>query len=90
MNPSLCRTFTGKPVARVDNAVTVALKELEVGSGVHWGDLLPSAEDIRAQVQRDSRERSDVATAYSVSRNEVRDERVGVGAGGVLRGARPW
>ncbi len=56
-------TLTGKPLARADNAVTVALKELEVGSGGRWGDLLPSAKDIRAQVQRDGRERADVAEA---------------------------
>ena len=78
--------MTGKPIARADNAVTVALKELEVDSGVRWGDALPSAEDIRAQVQRDGRESSPVA--YSVSRDEAGDERIGVGAGGGLRGAR--
>lgn len=61
-------TLTGRPIIRADNAVTVAMKELEVGSGVRWGDDLPSAETIRLQVQRDSRESADVAAAYSVSR----------------------
>ena len=85
-------TLTGKPIARADNAVTVALKELEMDSSVRWGDLLPSAEAIRGQVQRDGRERADVAAAYSVSRDETGDDRdrVGVGAGGGLRGARRW
>ena len=80
-------TLTGKPIARADNAVTVALKDLEVDSGVRWGDALPSAEDIRAQVQRDGRERADVAAAYSVSHDETEDDRgrVGSGTGSFLR-----
>ena len=62
-------TLTGKPIARADNAVTVALKELEVASGVVWGEGLPSDEAIRAQVRRDVQESSPVA--YSVSRDEA-------------------
>ena len=78
-------TLTGKPIARADNAVTVALKELEVGSGVRWGDALPSAETILAQVQRDGRESS--PAAYSVSHDEAGNDRGG-DTGSVFGGAR--
>lgn len=81
-------TLTGKPIARADNAVTVALKELETESGVVWGEDLPSAEDIRAQVQRDGRE--SLPAAYSVSRDEAGGERVGSGAVGILERTRRW
>lgn len=83
-------TLTGKPLARADNAVTVALKELETDSGVVWGEELPSAETIRLQVQRDHKENAEATTAYRVSRDEAEEDRVGVGAGGGLRGARRW
>ena len=79
-------TLTGKPIARADNAVTVALKELETGSGVRWGDDLPSTEAIRALVQREDRE---AATVYSVSRDEAGgDDRVGIGVSDVFGGSR--
>ena len=80
--------MTGKPIARADNAVTVALKELEVDSGVVWGDALPSAEAIRGQVQRDGRE--SLPAAYSVSRDGAEDDRVGVGTGGGFGGLRRY
>lgn len=80
-------TLTGKPIARADNAVTVALKELEVDSGVVWGKDLPSAETIRAQVQRDGRESS--PAAYSVSRDEAGDKRVG-STGDVFGGTKRY
>ena len=57
------------------NTVSLAMKELEEGVGVVWGDDLPSAEELRGLVERDKRE----DTSYSVSRspssrNEDEDE----------------
>lgn len=34
-------------LAPTENTVTVAMKELELRKDVHWGDNLPSIEDLR-------------------------------------------
>ena len=47
------------------NTVTIAMKELEAGAGVRWGDDLPSADELRNLVER---ERRDEPNSYSVSR----------------------
>lgn len=52
------------------NTVTIAMKELEAGAGVRWGDDLPSADELRNLVERERREEP---SSYSVSRRP-RDE----------------
>ena len=47
------------------NTVTIAMKELEAGAGVRWGDDLPSAEELRNLVERERREEP---SSYSVLR----------------------
>ncbi len=63
-------TLTHKPITQNQNAVSVAMKELETRSGVRWDVSLPSAEAIGAQVQRDMRETRDELQSYSVLREE--------------------
>ena len=62
-------TLTRKVVPKGDNAVSAAMAELESGSGVVWGEGLPSAEDIGRQVQRDLRQAEEAPSAYSVLRD---------------------
>lgn len=59
-------TLTNKAIGRDDNAVSVATKELEQGSGVRWDDALPSAEEISSQVQRDRRDAAKEPRRYSI------------------------
>lgn len=66
-------TVTHKAVPRGENAVSAAMAELELGTGVVWGEGLPSAEDIGRQVQRDARETEEAPSAYSVLRPEPSD-----------------
>lgn len=49
------------------NTVTIAMKELEAGAGVRWGDDLPSADELRSLVERERREEP---SSYSVSRRQ--------------------
>ncbi len=62
-------TLTHKPITREDNAVSVAMKELELGSGVRWDNDLPSAAVISTQVQRDRHEAGEAPKAYSILRD---------------------
>jgi DNA-directed RNA polymerase subunit omega len=41
--PSL---LTGDELPRTSNTVTVAMKELELGKPIRWGDDLPSVEEL--------------------------------------------
>jgi DNA-directed RNA polymerase subunit omega len=41
--PSL---LTSEELPRTSNTVTVAMKELELGKPIRWGDDLPSAEEL--------------------------------------------
>lgn len=63
-------TLTHKPITRGENAVSVAMKELERGSGVRWDGALPSAAAIGEQVQRDVRAAQDELQTYSVLRED--------------------
>lgn len=66
-------TLTHKVVPKGENAVSAAMAELESGSGVIWGEGLPSAEEIGRQVQRDVRDAEEAPSAYSVLRSERGD-----------------
>ena len=48
-------TVTGKVLTNAQNSVTEAMRELELGSGVVWGDALPSFRDINGVVEQDHR-----------------------------------
>lgn len=63
-------TVTNKVVPSNENAVSAAMRELELGTGVVWGDDLPSAAAIGNQVQRDQHEAGEAPKAYSVLRDE--------------------
>ena len=56
-------------VIATNREVSAAMAELESGSGVVWGEGLPSAEDIGRQVQRDLRQAEEAPSAYSVLRD---------------------
>lgn len=62
-------TVTNKVVPRGENAVTEAMRELELGTGVVWGDALPSAEEIGSIIREDRREFDREAAQYSVTQN---------------------
>ena len=47
------------------NTVTIAMKELATTTSVHWGDELPSAEELQDTLRAERREEP---AAYSVSR----------------------
>ena len=64
-------TLTGKPVPGTSNAVTEAMRELEAGSGVVWGDALPSFRDINGVVEQDQREQQREVAEFSVTRAET-------------------
>jgi DNA-directed RNA polymerase omega subunit len=66
-------TLTQKSIRSDENAVSVAMKELEQGSGVRWGDDLPSRDAIAQQVQRDQRDASAAPPRYSVLKDESRE-----------------
>ena len=53
------------------NTVSIAMKELEEGAGIVWGDDLPSAEELRGLLERDKREEP---TSYSVSRSQAKED----------------
>jgi DNA-directed RNA polymerase subunit omega len=56
---------------RTRNTVTIAMKELETGAGVRWGDELPSTDDLRNLIERERREEP---SSYSVSRRPLDDD----------------
>ncbi len=71
--PSL---LTNKKIPHNGNAVSIAMKELELGAGVRWGDDLPSAGELKSLVEREKRDALDEPEAYSVSQS-VKAARVG-------------
>ena len=52
-------------VPHTRNTVTIAMKELEEGAGILWGENLPSTEQLRTLIERERREEPN---SYSVSR----------------------
>ncbi|MEJ2288928.1 MAG: DNA-directed RNA polymerase subunit omega [Deinococcales bacterium] len=54
---------------RTSNTVSIAMKELESGSDIVWGDELPSTDDLRRLVERRPEEPS-----FGVVRPEPSDE----------------
>lgn len=63
-------TVTGKVVPDSQNAVSAAMEELELGTGVVWGKDLPSSVDINSVVEQDQRESQREAAQYSITRDE--------------------
>lgn len=61
-------TVTGKVLTSAQNSVTEAMRELEVGSGVVWGDALPSFRDINSVVEQDQREQQREVAEFSITR----------------------
>ncbi len=53
------------------NTVTIAMKELEEGAGIRWGDDLPSTDELRNMIERERREEP---SGYSVSRRPRDDD----------------
>lgn len=67
-------TLTKKPIPREKNAVSAAMEELVTGSGVRWGDNLPTQEEILRFAQAEHREQRDKpAGAFTVTRRDVDD-----------------
>jgi len=58
-------------VPRTRNTVTIAMKELEEGAGVRWGDDLPSTDELKTLIEPERREEP---SSYSVSRRPRDDE----------------
>lgn len=63
-------TVTGKVVPREKNSVSAAMEELELGTGVVWGNDLPSFLDINDMVGQDERDSQREAARYSITRDE--------------------
>ena len=63
-------TVTGKVVPDNKNAVSAAMEELELGTGVVWGKDLPSFVDINSVVAQDERNSQREAEQYSITREE--------------------
>lgn len=63
-------TVTGKVVPDSKNAVSAAMEELELGTGVVWGKDLPSFADISRVVAQDERDSQREAEQYSITREE--------------------
>ena len=61
-------TVTGKVLTSAQNSVTEAMRELEVGSGVVWGDTLPSFREINSVVEHDQREQQREVAEFSITR----------------------
>jgi DNA-directed RNA polymerase subunit omega len=53
---------------RTQNTVTIAMKELELGRGVIWGDELPAWDDLRRLVVE---ERKREEPSFTVSRADL-------------------
>ena len=66
-------TVTGKVVPGTENAVSAAMKELELGTGVRWDNDLPSALEISSAVALDQRALESAPKDYSILR-EDKDE----------------
>ncbi len=62
-------TLDSQSAPVTSNTVSIAMKELESGKGIVWGDELPSTEDLRRLVERRPEEPS-----FSVSRPEAPPE----------------
>jgi len=54
---------------RTSNTVSIAMKELETGDDIVWGDELPSTDELRRLVERRPEE-----PTFSVARSETADE----------------
>jgi DNA-directed RNA polymerase subunit K/omega len=69
-------TVTGKAIANNENAVSAAMEELELGTGVLWGKDLPSLAEIASVVAQDERDSQREAARYSITRDaqSERDE----------------
>jgi len=63
-------TVTGKVVPDTENAVSAAMKELELGTGVRWDNELPSALEINSVVAQDQRALQNAPREYSILREE--------------------
>ncbi len=72
-------TVTGKVLTNAQNSVTEAMRELELGSGVVWGDALPSFREINSVVEQDQREQQREAAAFSITRTETTEREAAAG-----------
>lgn len=63
-------TVTGKVILDSENAVSAAMKELELGTGVRWDKDLPSFLDINSVVDQDQRAQQSASKEYSILREE--------------------
>jgi DNA-directed RNA polymerase subunit omega len=52
------------------NTVTIAMKELELGCGLRWGNDLPTMEELKQLIERERREEP----SYSVSRSQTEED----------------
>jgi DNA-directed RNA polymerase subunit omega len=63
-------TLPSELYPKTRNTVTIAMKELELGLGIVWGEDLPSMEELRQMLERERRQEE---AAYTISR-QARDE----------------
>lgn len=54
-------------IPRTRNTVTIAMRELEVGKGLEWGNDLPTTAEQKSGLERERRDES----SYSVSREPL-------------------
>ncbi len=78
-------TVTNKGIPREKNAVSAAMEEIELGTGVVWGKDLPSFRDINGIVEQDQRESQREGAQYSIMREENSKDEVSLNLRGRVR-----
>lgn len=71
-------TVTHKVVPDNKNAVTAAMEELELGTGVIWGKDVSTAINIRRAVESDEQVSKESQREYSISRSENEETAAGL------------
>lgn len=64
-------TLSVDELPHTTNTVTIAMKELELGRGIRWGDELPTLDEIRKLVEAGRRVEE---PAFTVSRPALDDD----------------
>lgn len=65
-------TVTGKAIPNTKNAVTAAMEELELGTGVIWGKDVSTAVTIKRAVESDEKVSKEAQAEYSVTQLDTR------------------
>ncbi len=64
-------TLSDEDMPRTTNTVTIAMKELELGAGIRWGEDLPPLDEIRRMVEAGRRVEE---PSFTVTRPLIEDD----------------